>query len=99
MPIPTPFHSRTHALSKSHEWRNWAGWLAAANYEISHEHEYYVIRNAAALIDVSPLFKHEIIGPQAGELVDRIITREATNFAVGQAFYPPWCDYDGKIGS
>jgi aminomethyltransferase len=97
MPIPTPFHSRTSPLCESHEWRGWSGYLAAASYEPSHEYEYYAIRNSAALIDVSPLFKYEIRGPDAERLVNRIMTRDVTKCAVGQVMYSPWCDDDGKV--
>ena len=76
MPIPTPFHSRTALLCESQEWRNWAGYLAAAIYEPGHDREYYAIRNSAALIDVSPLFKYEIRGPDAVTALDRIVTRD-----------------------
>ncbi len=97
MPLPSPFHSRTAPLCHSSDWRNWAGFYAVSVYEYSHEHEYYAIRNAAALIDVSPLFKYEITGPQAPQLVDRIITREAMKCAVGQVLYTCWCDDHGKV--
>jgi aminomethyltransferase len=97
MPIPTPFHNRTSALCESFEWRSWAGYLAAGVYEPSHEREYYAIRNSAALIDVSPLFKYEIIGPDAARLVDRIITRDVGKCRVGQVLYTPWCDEDGQV--
>ena len=97
MPVPTPFHARTSALCESHEWRGWSGYLAAALYEPYHEREYYTIRNAAALIDVSPLFKYEISGPDASRLVNRIITRDVNKCAIGQVLYTPWCDDDGKV--
>lgn len=97
MPLPTPFHSRTSTLCESHEWRNWSGFLAAATYEPSHEREYFAIRNSAALIDVSPLFKYEIAGPDAGRAVDRIITRDVGRCRVGQVLYTPWCDEEGKV--
>ncbi len=97
MPLPTAFHSRTAPLCRSYDWRNWAGYLAASVYEPSHEREYYAIRNSAALIDVSPLFKYEISGPEALRLVDRIITRDATKCAIGQVMYTPWCDEHGKL--
>jgi len=97
MPIPTPFHPRTSQLCESHEWRDWAGYLAAASYNPSHEHEYYAIRNAAALIDVSPLFKYEISGPQAEELINRIIPRNISKCSIGQVMFTPWCDDDGKV--
>ncbi|MCA9932945.1 MAG: aminomethyl transferase family protein [Ardenticatenaceae bacterium] len=97
MPIPTPFHERTAPLCESYDWRGWSGYLAASLYEPSHEREYYAIRNSAAAIDISPLFKYEISGPDAVRLVDRIITRDVTKCRVGQVLYTPWCDEDGKV--
>jgi aminomethyltransferase len=97
MPIPTAFHSRTAPLCQSYDWRNWAGYIAVSVYEPSHEREYYAIRNAAALIDVSPLFKYEVTGPDAARLVDRIITRDVSKCAIGQVMYTPWCDERGKM--
>ena len=97
MPIPTPFHTRTAPLCESYEWRTWSGYLAAGVYEPSHEREYYAIRNSAALIDVSPLFKYEISGPDAARLVDRIVTRDMSKCRVGQVLYTPWCDEDGQV--
>ena len=97
MPNPTPFHSRTAALCESYEWRNWSGYLSAGLYEPSHEREYYAIRNSAALIDVSPLYKYEVTGPDAARLVDRIITRDVTKQRIGQVYYTPWCDAKGKV--
>jgi aminomethyltransferase len=95
--IPTPFHSRTKLLCESQEWRNWSGYMAAVCYEPSHTYEYYAIRNSAALIDVSPLFKYEISGPQALALVNRIMTRDVSCCAEGQIMYSPWCDDKGKV--
>jgi aminomethyltransferase len=97
LPIPTPFYPREQARSESHEWRDWSGYLAASLYEPIHDREYYAIRNSAALIDVSPLYKYEISGPDARRLIDRIITRDASNIALGQVLYTPWCDDDGKV--
>lgn len=97
MPLPTAFHSRTSALCESYEWRNWSGYLAASLYEPSHEREYFAIRNSAALIDISPLFKYEVSGRDALSLVDRIMTRSIADCRVGQVMYSPWCDEEGKV--
>ena len=97
MPIPTPFHPVTSVLCKSNDWREWSGYLAAVTYEHTHEREYFAIRNSAALIDVTPLFKYDILGPQAETLVDRIIPRNITSCTIGQILYTPWCDDDGKV--
>ncbi len=97
MSIPTPFYPRQQALCESHEWRDWSGYLAAALYDLLHDREYYAMRSAAALIDVSPLYKYDVRGPDAVRLVDRIISRDAAQCAVGQVLYTPWCDDDGKV--
>jgi aminomethyltransferase len=97
MPIGTAVHDRTFALCESMNYREWSGYYAVSAYEGHHEHEYNAIRNASALIDVSPLFKYLITGRDAARFVDRIITRDVTKMTVGQVFYTPWCDEYGKV--
>src|SRR5262245_52551761 len=97
MPIGTAFHDRTFALCESLNYREWSGYYTVSTYESHHEHEYNAIRNAAALIDVSPLFKYMVTGPDAAKLVDRLITRDVSKMQVGQVFYTPWCDEHGKV--
>jgi aminomethyltransferase len=97
MPIGTPVHDRTLALCESLNYREWSGYYAVSAYEGHHEHEYNAIRNAAALIDVSPLFKYLISGRDAARFVDRLITRDVAKMTVGQVFYTPWCDERGKV--
>jgi aminomethyltransferase len=82
--IGSPFHERTAALNRKLQWREWSGYFAASAYHDRHDIEYTAIREAAALIDVSPLFKYRVSGPDAQRLVDRVITRDATRIAVGQ---------------
>ena len=97
MPIGTALHERTFPLCESLNYREWSGYYAVSAYEAHHEHEYNAIRNAAALIDVSPLFKYRLAGPDATRLVDRLITRDMRKVAVGQVLYTPWCDERGKV--
>ncbi|HMD33473.1 MAG TPA: aminomethyltransferase family protein [Vicinamibacterales bacterium] len=97
MPIGTAVHDRTFQLCESLNYREWSGYYAVSAYEAHHEHEYNAIRNASALIDVSPLFKYRVSGRDAVKLVDRVITRDAFKLAVGQVCYTPWCDERGKV--
>jgi aminomethyltransferase len=97
MPIGTAVHERTFALCESLNYREWSGYYAASSYEGHHEHEYNVIRNASALIDVSPLFKYSVTGADAARFIDRLITRDVSKMAVGQVFYTPWCDEHGHV--
>jgi aminomethyltransferase len=78
-------------------YREWSGYYAVSSYETHHEHEYNAIRNASALIDVSPLYKYRISGRDATKLVDRIVTRDLRKVSVGQVIYTPWCDERGKV--
>src|SRR6266498_5884981 len=97
MPVGTAFHERTFQLCESLNYREWSGYYTVSAYETHHEHEYNAIRNAAALIDISPLFKYRVTGKDATRLVDRIITRDMSKVTVGQVIYTPWCDEYGKV--
>jgi len=97
MPIGTALHERTFALCESLNYREWSGYYTVSAYESHHEHEYNAIRNASALIDVSPLFKYMVTGPDAARLVDRLITRDVAKMSAGQVYYTPWCDEHGKV--
>ena len=97
MPIGTAFHERTFPLCESLSYRDWSGYYAVSSYEPHHEHEYNAIRNAAALIDISPLFKYRVTGRDATRLVDRVVTRDMRKVSVGQVIYTPWCDERGKV--
>jgi aminomethyltransferase len=97
VPVGSAFHARTLELCESLSYRDWAGYYAVSAYETHHEHEYNAIRNACALIDISPLFKYRLSGPDAVRLVNRLITRDASRMSVGQVFYTPWCDDEGKV--
>jgi aminomethyltransferase len=97
MPIGTPFHSRTSALCASQSWRTWSGYFVASSYDVMHDYEYHAIRNSAGLIDISPLYKYDVRGRDAAKLVDRVITRNASKCAVGQALYGCLCENDGAV--
>ncbi len=97
MSVGTAFHPRTSQLNKKLAWGEWAGYYAAAVYADFHDIEYNAIREAAALIDVTPLYKYLVSGPDAQRLVDRVITRDATKLAIDQVYYTPWCDERGKV--
>ena len=97
MSVGTPFHPRTSPLNSKMQWREWSGYFASSVYADAHDIEYNAIREAAALIDVSPLYKYVVSGPDALRLVDRVVTRDATKMPVGGVIYTPWCDENGKV--
>lgn len=93
----TPFHPRTAALCQPHNWRRWAKYVVAGSYELSPEREYWAIRNSAALMDATPLYKYMFQGPDATRVLGRIVTRDVSKCAVGQVMYTPWCNEHGKV--
>ncbi len=97
MPIGTAFHLRTFELCESLSYREWSGYYTVSVYETHHEHEYNAIRNSAALIDITPLFKYRVTGRDATRFVNRVIARDINKVAVGQVIYCCWCDPEGKV--
>ena len=97
MPVGTAFHEQTLALCESLNYREWSGYYTVSVYEMHHEHEYNAIRNSAALIDISPLFKYRITGSDATRFVNRVISRDINKVAIDQVIYCCWCDPEGKV--
>ena len=93
----TPFHERTSKLSLPQNWRRWAGHIVVGSYDLHVEREYWAIRDAVAMIDVSPLMKYMIEGPDAARLLDKLVPRDIGKMAVGQVGYTGWCDDEGKL--
>src|SRR3989442_14373359 len=94
----TPFHPRTAPLAQGQAWRRWAGYVVASSYELLHDREYHAIRGAAALFDVSPLYKYLIGGRDAVRLLERAGTRTGRKGRGGQGGFTPWRAADGKQG-
>jgi len=97
MPIGTPFHPRTSALCTSLFYKDWAGYYTVCSYDTCHEREYYALRNAAGLIDVSPLFKYEVYGKDAAAFLSRVMVKDINKLKVGRCTYLCWCDDNGKV--
>ena len=94
--LGTPFHARTSALCRTNLWGRWAGYTAAEVYtEV--ELEYFAIRNAATLCDISPMIKYRIAGTDAVACLNRIMTRDVAKLAPGRVGYAVWCDGAGKV--
>jgi len=97
MPIPSPFHERTAPLCTSWRWKDWAGYLAVCSYDTTHDREYFAFRESAGLLDVTPLYKYEVYGPDAGRLLSRMMVRDVSKLRVGRVGYSCWCDDEGKV--
>lgn len=97
MILESPFHPRTSAANKTGLWSHWAGYLAAERYQMSDKFEYFAIRNSAAVIDTSPLYKYRIFGTDAERYLSGVLTRDIRKCRPGQAHYTVWCDDEGWV--
>ena len=93
----SPFFERTSKLNESQAWSCWCGYLSADSYELNHHNEYFTIRAKTAVIDISPLKKYIIEGPDSKKFLNYICTRNLNACKIGQVMYSPWCDEAGKI--
>ena len=87
MSVGTAFHPRTAALNTTMSWGEWSGYFAAAVYADFHDIEYNAIREAAGVIDITPLYKYEVSGPDAVRLLDRVMTRDMTKLRIDRIFF------------
>ncbi len=96
MPRTTPFHPRTSALCTSYAWKEWSRYIAVSNFDRHSEREYYAVRQAAGLLDVTPLYKYEVTGPDAGRFLARLWTRDISRIGVGSVVYGVMVDEAGE---
>ncbi|MDE2304071.1 MAG: aminomethyltransferase family protein [Gammaproteobacteria bacterium] len=94
--LQTPFHARARALSQVDQFTPWSGYTTVDVFTTV-EQEYFAIRNAAALYDLTPMSKYRIGGPDAVDFLDRLLTRRASGLAPGRLAYCLWCDDDGHL--
>ena len=86
----TAFHPETSKLTRNFsEYRGY--WLANSYANQSPIDEYWACRQKAAMIDLSPLRKFEITGPDAEALMQWVLTRDVKKLAVGQVVYSAMC--------
>ena len=92
----TTFHPRIEALTKSFvEYRGY--WLPQRFDNEGAVAEYWACREHAAVIDLSPLRKWEVLGPDAETLMQWVVTRDARRLAVGQVVYTAICNETGGM--
>ena len=97
MSVGTAFFERQRQLNAKLAWGDWSGYHAAAVFADFVDIEYNAVREAAAVIDVTPLYKYEVSGAGAAALLDRVVTRDISRVAIDQVIYTPWCDEEGKV--
>ena len=88
----TGFHARTSVLTRNFAEYN-GYWLPNDYPNYGPIGEYWACREKAIFLDLSPLRKFEVLGPDSETLLQRCLTRNIRKLAVGQVVYTAMC-YD-----
>ena len=96
MMLRTPFHSRVAAACELNDWGSWKGYTTPRAYS-DVELEYFAIRNAAGVFDLSPMNKYRVTGPDAEAYLNRLVTRDVRKVRVGRVGYTVWCNDAGQV--
>ena len=94
--LPTPFHARSRAASQLDAFVPWSGYSTVDVYTTV-EHEYFAIRNAATVYDLTPMVKYRIGGADALRYLNRLVTRDVAKLRVNRVAYCVWCNDDGHV--
>ena len=95
--LTSPFHPRTRVLATSYAWKEWAGYAAVCHYMPHSEAEVFAVRSAAGLLDITPLYKYDVTGPDAAVFLSRIWTRDISKIGRGRVVYSAMCDERGFV--
>ena len=94
--LRTPFYSRMRELDRLDHWHTWKGYTVPDELYCA-ETEYFAIRNASSVFDLTPMTKYRITGPDALAYLDRLVTRDMTKIKPGRVAYAVWCDDRGQV--
>ena len=94
--LETPFHARARELSQIDQFVAWAGYNTVDVFTTV-EQEYFAIRNASTLYDLTPMVKYRVAGREALEFLNRLVTRDVRKLKVGRVSYVVWCNDRGHI--
>jgi aminomethyltransferase len=94
--LKTPFHERARALSQVDSFVPWAGYTTVDVFTTV-EQEYFAVRNATTLYDLTPMVKYRIVGPDAPAYLNRLVTRNIGKLKPDRVAYCVWCNDAGHL--
>jgi aminomethyltransferase len=92
----TGFHPKTSALTRRFTEYN-GYWLPTSYDNLGAVAEYWACRERAAIMDLSPLRKFEVLGPDAEALLQATVTRDVRRLSDGQVVYSAMCNDTGGM--
>ena len=94
--LKTPFHDRARELCQVDNFVAWAGYTTVDVFTTV-EQEYFAIRNAATLYDLTPMVKYRIAGADAVPYLNRLVTRDLAKLKPNRVAYCVWCNAAGHL--
>jgi aminomethyltransferase len=94
--LKSPFHERARALSQIDSFIPWAGYTTVDVFT-SVEQEYFAIRNATTLYDLTPMVKYRVAGLDSPSYLNRLVTRDVAKLKPDRVAYCVWCNDAGHL--
>ena len=94
--LKTPFHERARRLAQTDRFIPWAGYTTVDVFTTM-EQEYFAIRNATTLYDLTPMVKYRVSGPDAPAYLNRLLTRDVAKLKPDRVAYCIWCNDAGHL--
>jgi aminomethyltransferase len=94
--MPSPFHARVEEQCMVKNWMSWNGYQTARVYDTLAS-EYFAIRSSCSVMDLTPMEKYRISGPDALKFLNRLVTRDVSGLKPHRVTYVVWCNDEGKV--
>ena len=93
---PTPFQDRVDSYCLTEDWASWNGYKTAKTYDTLAS-EYFAIRSTCGVMDLTPMEKYRVGGPDALPFLNRLVTRDISELQPNRVTYVVWCNDEGKV--
>ena len=93
---PSPFQTRIDEQCLVQDWMSWNGYKTARVFDTLAS-EYFAIRSTCSVMDLTPMEKYRITGPDASAFLNRLVTRDISALKPQRVTYVIWCNDEGKV--
>jgi len=92
----SPFHDRLRTFNQVKNWMSWNGYQTARVFDTLAS-EYFAVRSTCSVMDMTPMEKYRITGPDAVKFLNRLVIRDISKLKPGRVTYVVWCNDDGRV--
>jgi len=92
----SPFHARLEDHSLVKNWSPWNGYQTPRVLDTLAS-EYFAVRSSCSVMDLTPMEKYRISGPDAVAFLNRLVTRDISGLKPHRVTYVVWCNDEGKV--